>query len=61
MNVLTKRHYIGFVYTNNARENFATKVSDIRTHVGEPLVWAADKIVYACEVDGQINYVLTKH
>lgn len=41
---LTKKHFIGVVYTNNTKDaNLIQKVTDLKNIVGEPLSWAVDK------------------
>ena len=59
--ILTKKYFIGIVFTNNTKDAYVTRVSDLKNLVGEPMSWAVDKQIYAAQSDGQTNYVITKH
>lgn len=60
---LTKKHNVSVVYTNNTRDaSQITKVTDLKNLVHEPLTWAVDKQIYACQnQEGSINYVIVRH
>jgi len=46
---LTKKHFISVMYTNNTRDEGATRVTDLKNQIGEPLSWAVDKQIYALQ------------
>lgn len=39
----TKKYFISVVYTNNTKDGGATRVTELKNLVGEPLTWAVDK------------------
>jgi hypothetical protein len=43
----TKKHFISVIYTNNSRDGGATRVTELKNQIGEPLSWAVDKQIYA--------------
>ena len=59
---LTKKHFIGVVYTNNTKDaNLIQRVTDLKNLVGEPLSWAVDKQIFANQmVTNQTSYMLLK-
>ena len=59
---LTKKHFIGVVYTNNTKDvQMVQKVTDLRNLVGEPLSWAVDKQIFANQMaTNQTSYTLLK-
>jgi hypothetical protein len=40
---LTKKYFISVIYTNNTRDGGATRVTELKNSIGEPLTWAVDK------------------
>lgn len=64
LKVLSRKYFISVVFTNNTRDGASsvTRISEISTQLGEPLGWAVDKQIYACQDDPHnISYVLIKH
>lgn len=64
LKVLANKHFISIIFTNNTRDGAqgVTRVSEISTQLGEPLGWAVNKQIYACQDDPHsISYVLIKH
>lgn len=39
----TKKHFISVIYTNNTKEGGATRVTELKNSIGEPLVWGVEK------------------
>ena len=64
LKVLATKYFISIIFTNNTRDGAhqVTRVSEISLQLGEPLGWAVDKQIYACQDDPHsISYVLVKH
>ena len=60
----TKKYFVSVVYTNNSVNDTINtqRVTDLKNLVGEPLSWAVDKQIYACQQpDGQTSYIMLKH